>query len=154
MNKVSDFFIKMNPVILPLLNSPLHYLLSSRLVVLKFKGRKSGKEFTTPVGYTQFKDHIIITLTETRNRQWWRNFREAWPMEIKHKGKWQYGEAIFINIDSDEYISWFERIFNKDAFMPKIFKIHDYDKKIGLSQSQRNTLIENASGVVKFTPEK
>lgn len=151
MNKVSDFFIKTNWLIKPLMDSPFHWLLSSRLVLLKFKGRKSGDEFTTPVGYSHFGDTIIITLTETHNRQWWRNYRECWPMSLKHKGKWCSGNAILIPAESDEYRQWFEKIFNRDRFMPKIFKIHDYDRSVGLTKAQRDVLLANHSGLVKFT---
>ena len=151
MNKVSDFFIKTNWAIKPLMDSPFHWLLSSRLVLLKFKGRKTGAEFVTPVGYTSFGDTIIITLTETHNRQWWRNYREVWPMELKHKGKWRSGSAILIEPGSDQYREWFEKIFNRDRFMPKIFKIHDYDRNVGLSKAQLDLLVANHSGLVKFS---
>ncbi len=154
MNKVSDFFIKANWAIKPLMDSPFHWLLSSRLVLLKFKGRKSGQEFVTPVGYTKFDDTIIITLTETQNRQWWKNYREAWPMELKYKGKWRSGYAVFIPPGSDGYHQWFEKIFNRDHFMPKIFKIHDYDRAKGLTAQQMEILLTAGSGLVKFSATK
>jgi hypothetical protein len=150
MNKASDFFIKMNPLIKPILNTSFHYLLSSRLVLMRFTGRKSGKTFVTPVGYTAFDDTVVITLTETHNRNWWRNFREPWPMEIKLKGQWLQGEAVWIAPGCDEYIDWFEQIFNRDKFMPKIFKIHNYDRSQGLRPDQVDTLLSNSSGLVKF----
>ena len=142
----------MNPIIKPLLNSPFHFLFSSRLILLRFNGRKSGKTFITPVGYSDFSDHIIITLTETHNRHWWRNFRQTWPLDIKMKGKWTTGNAILIAAGSDDYADWFEKIFNRDTFMPKIFKIHDYDKNVGLTSAQLELLLKNTSGLVKFTP--
>ncbi len=150
MNKVSDFFIKANWAIKPLMDSPFHWLLSSRLVLLKFKGRKSGQEFVTPVGYSKFDDTIMITLTETHNRQWWKNYREVWPMELKYKGKWRSGYAILIPSTSEAYRQWFEKIFNRDHFMPKIFKIHDYDRKQGLTAAQLMVLQNAGSGLVHF----
>ena len=81
-NKYSDTAIKMNFLVKPLLRSPLHWLLSSSVALMRFKGRKSGKVFETPVGFTKFGDEILISLTETRNRQWWRNYRQPWPMSL------------------------------------------------------------------------
>lgn len=150
MNKVSDFFIKANGVMIPIMNSPLHWIFSSRLVMLKFKGRKSGKEFVTPVGYSKFGDTFFIALTETHNRQWWRNYIEAWPMELQHKGKWCSGVAIVLTPGSDVYKQSFEKIFNRDRFMPKIFKIHDYDRRVGLTAAQLDILLKATSGLVKF----
>ncbi len=151
MNKVSDFFIKMNPVIHPILDSCFHRLFSSRLVLLKFTGRKSGKEFVTPVGYSKFGDTILIGLTETHNRNWWRNYREPWPMMLKHKGRWLEGEGLVVVPGSEEYVAWCDKIFTRDAFMPKIFKIHDYNPDEGLQDGQLQILLENGSGLVKFT---
>lgn len=132
------------------MNSPLHWIFSSRLVLLKFKGRKSGKEFVTPVGYSKFDDIFLISLTETHNRQWWRNYLELWPMELQYKGKWRSGKAVWIKPGSDEYKQLFEQIFNRDRFMPKIFKIHDYDRRIGLTKAQLDILLNATSGLVRF----
>ena len=41
----------MNPAIKLILRSPLHGLMSKRLLLITFTGRKSGKQFTTPLGY-------------------------------------------------------------------------------------------------------
>jgi len=150
MNKVSDFFIKANWVMKPIMNSPLHWIFSSRLVLLKFTGRKSGKEFVTPVGYSKFSDTFFITLTETHNRLWWHNYIEPWPMELKYKGKWRSGQAVWIKPDSVEYKQLFEQIFNRDRFMPKIFKIHDYDRSVGLTAAQLDILLKASSGLVRF----
>ena len=101
-NKYSDTAIKLNPLVKPLLNAPLHRILSSTLMLIRFKGRKSGKEFVTPVGYKAFEDCLIILLSETHNRQWWRNFREPWPMDIKFKGRWRSGDAVWVEPGSEE----------------------------------------------------
>jgi len=150
MNKVSDFFIRANWLIRPLMDSPFHWLLSSRLVLLRFRGRKSGKEFVTPVAYTKFDDWILICLTETRGRKWWRNYTTPWPMELKYRGAWRSGYAVVVAPGSDEYRQWYERIFNRDGFMAKIMKIHDYDRKAGLTAAQLDILLQATTGLVKF----
>ncbi len=153
-NKTSDFWIKMNPLMKPLMNTPLHWLFGSRLGLIRFKGRKSGKSFVTPVGYNLFGDCIIIVLSETHNRQWWRNYREPWPMDIKYKGRWRSGAAVWIEPGSAEYVDRFGQIFKRDPFVAKIMKIEDFDVEEGLRQDQLKILLENTTGMVKYTDEK
>ena len=153
-NKTSDFWIKLNPLVRPLLNSPLHWIFSPRLLLIRFKGRKSGKEFVTPVGYNVFSDCIAIILSETHNRQWWRNFREPWPMEIKYKGRWRSGEAVWVEPGSEEYLDAFNRIFKRDPFIARIMKIEDFDIAEGLRQDQLEILLANTTGMVKYTDEE
>ena len=40
-----------NPVVKVILRSPLHGLMSRNTILLEFKGRKSGKIYSTPVSY-------------------------------------------------------------------------------------------------------
>lgn len=40
-----------NPIVKGLLRSPLHGLMSKNTMLIEFKGRKSGRMFTTPVSY-------------------------------------------------------------------------------------------------------
>jgi len=42
----------LNPVMTALLRSPLHGIASSSVALLHFRGRKSGREFVTPLSYT------------------------------------------------------------------------------------------------------
>jgi deazaflavin-dependent oxidoreductase (nitroreductase family) len=61
-----------NSVVGSILRSPLHRLLSGRLALLTFYGRKSGRRYTTPVGYGRTDDALLVD-TES---PWWRNLRE------------------------------------------------------------------------------
>ena len=42
-----------NPFMKTVLRSPLHGMISRRLLLITFTGRKSGKVFTTPISYEQ-----------------------------------------------------------------------------------------------------
>lgn len=56
-----------------LLRSPLHGLLSSGMMLITVTGRKTGKKYTTPVGYYREGDSLwVIT---SRDRTWWKNLR-------------------------------------------------------------------------------
>src|SRR5450755_2404646 len=45
--------VLINSLVTTILRSPWHGLRSHRLLLLTFTGRKSGKEFTTPMRYVQ-----------------------------------------------------------------------------------------------------
>lgn len=51
----------MNAVPTLLLRSPLHRAVSGRYLLLTFTGRKTGREYTTPVAYIQDGNRIIVS---------------------------------------------------------------------------------------------
>jgi deazaflavin-dependent oxidoreductase (nitroreductase family) len=69
----------------------LHRLISSQLLLLTFTGRKSGKRYTTPVGYV--REGKTVTILTKWFRRWWRNFQETVPVELLIKGKVYHGSA-------------------------------------------------------------
>lgn len=44
-----------------LLRSPLHGVLRDSVLLITFRGRKSGKAYTTPVNYLHEGDTILLT---------------------------------------------------------------------------------------------
>lgn len=76
-----------NPMIQFLLDSPLHGLLDSQIMLLRWRGHKSGREYTTPVGYKQDGN----TLTVFTFSGWKANFRQPHPVEVKLRGEWHSG---------------------------------------------------------------
>lgn len=62
-----------NPIVIRLLRSPLHGLMSKSTMLLTYTGRKSGRIYTTPVNYGQ--DSSTLLTVASRNHSWWRNFR-------------------------------------------------------------------------------
>ncbi len=149
MSRVSQIFISLNPIVIPILQSRFHCLISTQLMLVKFTGRKSGREFTTPMAYHEFNGTIIIALAETKSRQWWRNYRDVWPMAVLIKGQWKSGYASVVKPTNGEFKKWFEAVFDRAGFIPKIFNII-YNKKQGLSNSQLEYL-SSRSALVKFT---
>ena len=150
MNRTSEFFIRLNWFITPLLASRCHGVLSGWLALMKFRGRKSGREFVTPVAYHVFGDTILIGLTETRDRQWWRNYRRPWRMALKLRGQWREGVAVLQEPGGEDYRAGFEKIFNRHRFIAGIMHIDDYRADRGLTDAQLAILLEAGSGLVKF----
>jgi hypothetical protein len=93
-----------NPVMRPLLRSRLHHLVSEHLLLLTFTGRKSGKRFTTPVGYTQEGDMLYLT-TES---PWWMNLRGGAPVTVRLRGEQCHGYAE-VETDPQEIARIFQR---------------------------------------------
>jgi hypothetical protein len=56
-----------------ILNSPLHSLLGDRFAVVTVEGRKTGKQYATPINVT--RDGSVFTATGLKNKTWWRNLR-------------------------------------------------------------------------------
>jgi len=52
------------------LRSPLHPLLSSKMLLLEFAGRRSGRSYATPVNYHQDGSTVLITT----DSPWFKNF--------------------------------------------------------------------------------
>ena len=67
------------------LRSPFHGLLSNGTMLITATGRKTGKKYTTPVGYYQ-QDGYLWILT-SRDRQWWRNLKTGAEVSLLLKRK-------------------------------------------------------------------
>jgi deazaflavin-dependent oxidoreductase (nitroreductase family) len=73
------------------LRSPFHGLLSNGNMLITVTGRKTGKKYTTPVGYYQ-QDGYLWVLT-SRDRQWWRNVKNGEEVSLLLKKKSVQGFA-------------------------------------------------------------
>lgn len=89
-NNLGNVFVK------PLLLSPLHGIVSKRLMLISFVGRKSGKTYRTPVEYHQQGDCISVMTRKERN--WWKNLRGGAPVTLRLRGQDVRGQA---NVESD-----------------------------------------------------
>jgi hypothetical protein len=109
-------FAIINPVMRFLLRSPAHGLLSDSLMLITFTGRKSGKQFTTPVRYMQTGD-TVRCFTAAEN-QWWRNLRSGARVSLLIKGRSSayQAQAIFDNpADIKKKLVSYLALFPQDA---------------------------------------
>lgn len=68
-----------------ILRSPFHGMLSNGMMLITITGRKTGKKFTTPVGYYRENGHLwVIT---GRDRTWWKNLRGGAEVNLLLKRK-------------------------------------------------------------------
>ena len=87
----------LNTVMRFILRSPLHFLVSDKIMLVTFKGRKSGKTYTTPVSYMQSED----TVTLFTHASWWRNLTGGAPVTLRIKGKTLHGTTKAIVSDQN-----------------------------------------------------
>lgn len=89
----------MNRVMSLILRLPLfHRIISHMILLITFTGRKSGKSYTTPVGYLQ-EDNTVLIMTK-RFRSWWHNFEEPAPVTLLIRGKERRGQAQALTDES------------------------------------------------------
>jgi deazaflavin-dependent oxidoreductase (nitroreductase family) len=70
-----------NPIVIWMLRSPLHGLISGSTMLITFHGRKSAKSYTTPVNYV-WDDHTLLVVSP-KDRHWWRNLRGGAPVTVR-----------------------------------------------------------------------
>jgi len=78
-------FVIVNPLVKLLLHSPLHALMSRSVLVITFTGRKSGRQFSTPVRYV--RDGATIRCFSSNAAVWWRNLQGGAPVSLRVGGK-------------------------------------------------------------------
>ena len=63
--------------------SPLHGMVSKTVLLITFTGRKSGKNYSTPVSYSQTGDQVSIFT----HAAWWKNLRSNTPVTLRIQGR-------------------------------------------------------------------
>jgi hypothetical protein len=76
-----------NPVVRLILRSRFHRWMSASVLLITYRGRKSGKEFTLPVQYAEDDHFIFIVPGMPERKSWWRNFRESTPVRLTLRGE-------------------------------------------------------------------
>jgi hypothetical protein len=84
-----------------LLRSPLHWIASRNLCLLRYRGRRSGRTYTTPLSFMRTGDRVLL-LTSHRTR-WSQNFLDG-PTDVTVEiGRVPYrGKARTIREDGEE----------------------------------------------------
>ena len=87
-----------NGFISTVLRSPFHRLLSGGMMLITVTGRKTGKKYTTPVGY--FYEGDVLWVITSRDRTWWRNTKLGADVSLLLRGKEVHGFAESV-LDED-----------------------------------------------------
>ncbi len=80
-----------NPLVIALLKSPLHSLMSKDVMLITFTGRRSGRSYTTPVSYV--REGQTVRCFTSGGTAWWRNLRGGASVSLRIRGEEQRGHA-------------------------------------------------------------
>jgi len=100
-----------NPIMIFLLRSPLHGLLSRSMMLITYTGRKSGKPITLPTNYVREGNAVFVV--SRRERTWWRNLRGGARVTIRLQGRDYSGEGKAIedaNAVAEDLRAYFCRV--------------------------------------------
>lgn len=67
------------------LRSPFHGMLSNGMMLITITGRKTGKKYTTPVGY--YREGEYLWVITSRDRTWWKNLQGGAEVDLLLKRK-------------------------------------------------------------------
>jgi deazaflavin-dependent oxidoreductase (nitroreductase family) len=67
------------------LRSPFHGMLSNGTMLITVTGRKTGKTYTTPVGF--YEEGGYLWILTSRDRTWWRNVQDGADVKLLLKRK-------------------------------------------------------------------
>jgi hypothetical protein len=81
-----------NPIFDWLLRSRLHGLVDEHFMLLRFRGRKTGRFYTVPAGHRTINGRLGV-LT---NSSWRVNFRGGAPVEVILEGELRRGHAELV----------------------------------------------------------
>jgi hypothetical protein len=90
---LAKVFALANAVVRPMLRSPLHPVLSSRLMLLNYTGGKTGKQYSFAIGYFPWDEgDVIVSSTAT----WPGAIGSARDIRVLIKGRWLPARPVVI----------------------------------------------------------
>ena len=75
------------------LRTPLHIFMGDTMLIT-VRGRKTGKEYSTPVGF--YRENDSLWVLSSRDRTWWRNLRGGANVRLLLKGRNLSGRAKIV----------------------------------------------------------
>ena len=119
MNKI------LNPLIGLILRSPLHRMLSAGLLLITYRGKKSGQEYTLPVQYLQSGNQIYIIPGMPEKKTWWRNLKGGLPVKLTLRGQAVNGYGLVLEQPRDavEIGSVTELALKRSAQLAKMLQV-------------------------------
>lgn len=76
-----------NPLVRGVLASPGRRVLDRALLVLDYRGRRTGRRFRIPVMYARDGDRVLVLAARPEAKQWWRTFRGGAPATLTIAGR-------------------------------------------------------------------
>ena len=145
---MKKLFRWINPLVFGVSKTPFHWLFSHQVMVLQFKGRRSGKAYAIPVSYMPgdaAHGRRLLCMTGI-NGLWWKNLIDARCIRVTHRGRQK--DACVRVIASDltikrEALAGFCRRSRVSAFFSGVgMKAGEPNKEELTAAAERHVLIE------------
>jgi hypothetical protein len=122
MNKIVD------PLVSMILRSRLHSWMSASVMLITYRGWKSGKEITLPVNYAQDGHMIYIVPGMPERKNWWRNFREKTPVQLTLRGEVLSGNGMLLDpaTQLEEIVTGIKVKLDRYPSLAKTYHIHSH----------------------------
>lgn len=129
-----------------ILRSPLHPLLSKKILIITVSGRKTGREYAYPVGYAEHEGHLLIGTAAN----WRRNLIPGTPVRIHLRGTTR--QAIHeVITDEPQAAPLYREILTQNPTHGRFAKIHlNPDDTINLPSLR--TALSHGTAVVRLCP--
>jgi hypothetical protein len=114
---------RLNPWVVRLLESRAHGLLSRGLMVVHVEGVRSSKCYRIPVGYQRYEDSLIVLVSKSRRKNWWRNYRLEIPLKLTVRGEVKTGLASLVDKESEMFRRCVSTTFNRVPGLSRQFGI-------------------------------
>ena len=101
-------FRLLNPIMKMILKSPIHSIVSDRIMIITFTGLKTGIEYSTPVSYLQ-EDQTVYCFTHGR---WWMNLKGGAVVRLRIRGREFEGKTEPISEDKDQIAKGLGKLLN------------------------------------------
>ena len=102
-------FKVLNPLFIALLRSRWHSRMSGRLMLLTYAGRRTGRQYTTPIGYHELAPGELLSFSFSR---WWRYLRGGAPVRLLLRGRSVRATPTVIE-DRDEVVRALEELIRR-----------------------------------------
>lgn len=95
-----------NPILRALLRSPFHRLLSKKLALLTVTGRRTGRQYTVPIGRHEDDEVFLVSVSGS-----WR-YNLASPVRLTVAGREHVGYAEVVD-DPDQVAQTFKMLYDR-----------------------------------------
>jgi len=85
-----------NGLMLAVLRSRAHRLVSGMVIELHYIGRRTGRKYALPVQYARAGDRLVIRPQRVHSSAWWRNFAKPSDVTVMIAGRIRRGTAHLI----------------------------------------------------------
>jgi deazaflavin-dependent oxidoreductase (nitroreductase family) len=104
-----------NPAMKLILRSPLHWPLSRWFTVLSWTGRKSGRQYATPVSYVMDGEAVWVTTGD----RWWHNVEGGGLVDLRLRGRHRQATATPIT-DITAAAAEHQRLFREHPWFRRL----------------------------------